>query len=291
MAAPMMPSSNQTRSDHKSSLPIFHRMPNHILRSSSYLIAISNIKMRSHRRLFKRIYRGIVRFPVFSGTFPKRESQPCDRSGARAGGSTATPLLVLARSQTTFFPALILDKNPRIRFHRPMIPETLDDYPFDEILNRLARKTLTSPWMAREWGNLNSQSLGDKIKRDILSKYPQLFMDGKLPMDIWIKICNEVDCFIAKKRPSNFQARQVSGMFSAAAVLKQPAAIIKRREPCPYCGKIIRGSQELHKSQCRPSTGVTQHSHSGRDAKQVIRCHCGRPVVPGDTYCYDHKAK
>jgi len=37
-----------------------------------------------------------------------RESQPCDRSGARAGGSTAAPLLVLPRCQTSILPAIIL---------------------------------------------------------------------------------------------------------------------------------------------------------------------------------------
>ena len=41
--------------------------------------------------------------PALDGLCGGRESQPCDRSGARAGGSTAAQLLVLSRSEANNF--------------------------------------------------------------------------------------------------------------------------------------------------------------------------------------------
>ena len=54
-----------------------------------------------------------------------RESQPCDRSGARAGGSTAAPLLVLTRCQPSFCPPIILDGNSPVCVHKSVTTASL----------------------------------------------------------------------------------------------------------------------------------------------------------------------
>lgn len=62
--------------------------------------------------------------------------------------------------------------------------------------------------------------------------------------------------------------------------------------PCPYCGRVISGDRMLaHRSQCRyyrdTPTGMPRPHH---DSQRIIRCRCGKPAIPGDSACYEHKA-
>lgn len=74
--------------------------------------------------------------------------------------------------------------------------------------------------------------------------------------------------------------------------VKEPAL---PAEPCPYCGKTISGARMLgHRSQChfRSEKPPVRKSPPGeRRDVEIIRCHCGRPSIPGETLCYDHKTE
>jgi len=69
-----------------------------------------------------------------------RESQPCDRSGARVGGSTAAPLLVLTRGET-FFLAIILAEIRAFCFHKTVKATGLEMSFMYEVMHGLRLNT------------------------------------------------------------------------------------------------------------------------------------------------------
>ena len=77
------------------------------------------------------------KLPLWTGNGKAgRESQPCDRSGARAGGSTAAPLLVLPRCQTSFLDDSSCE-NSQVRCHKPMITAALKKSPVHDHMQAL----------------------------------------------------------------------------------------------------------------------------------------------------------